>query len=133
MTDDAKVKYMIENTRKLEDLRHQLALDCGFAYKRPQYYKNCVVIRFSWRKRKDKSFIDYERIEECTTLKHMICDHYDLHDMNHLLLDYDLSLAKVGIYCRREEHVWAISNDKEKVQKYVLSKLPAWAKVTIKE
>ena len=132
MTHKAKIESMVANIRKLEALRHQLAIDYGFAYKRPQNFKNCIVIRWKLRKRKSEDFIDYERIEECTCVKHMVCDHYDLWDSKHMLLDYDLMLAKVSIYCRREEHIWAIPNDKKKVQDYVLSKLPSWAKVTVK-
>jgi hypothetical protein len=127
------VEYMVANLKKLEKLRHQIAVDHGFAYKRAQHFKNCVVIRFKHRKRKNKDFIDHERIEEYVGIAHAISDHYQLWDEKHMFLEAELRLAKIGIYVKLSWcNIWAIPNSLPELQEYVLGLLPEWAEVTKK-
>jgi len=125
------VEYMTNNYRTLEALRHEFGIKHGFCYKRAQHYKDCIVIHWKHRKkRSDKSFIDYERISDYVAVAHAVCDKYELRDDRHPLLDPDLMLAKIGIYCFISWHrTWAIPNVNKDVQDFVLSKLPDWAEV----
>jgi len=125
-----RVSYMIENSKRLEEERHQFSIKHGFAYKRPQYFKNCLVIGWKHRKRKDKNFIDYDRIKEYAALCHEMSEKYKLYDEKDPLLDCDLRLLKIGIYSSYSFFkTWAIPNEFQEIQEYILQKLPEWAVV----
>lgn len=125
-----RVAYMVENLERLEEERHQFSIKYGFAYKRPQDFKNCIVIGWKHRKRKDKSFIDYDRIKEYAALCHEISEKYKLYDEKHPLLDCDLRLLKIGIYSFHSFFkTWAIPNEFQEIQEHILQKLPEWAVV----
>lgn len=123
---------MVENRQRLETLRHDFALKHGFAYKRTQNYKNCVVIR--WKASQKKYKINYERIEEYTALCAEISDKYKLWEEQDPFLESELRLAKIGIYvlCEWDYRTWAIPNENKEIQEYVLGKVPSWAKVVYK-
>jgi hypothetical protein len=129
-----RVEYMVNNLKQLEQRRFQFSKEYGFAYKRPQNYKDCIVVRWKPRKRKDKNFIDYDRIEEYVAICHEISQKYNLYDEKDLLLESSLRLIKIGIYVSPSYHLntWAIPNEFKEIQEYVLSKLPSWATVSFK-
>ena len=128
-----RVQYMIDNTLKLENDRYQFSVKHGFSGKRPQHFKDCIVIRWKHRKRKNKDFIDYERIEEYVALCHEISQKYNLYNEKHPLLESSLRLLGVGIYVFSEwNKVWAIPNEFKRIQEFILPKLPVWAMVTKK-
>lgn len=131
MNDD-RVQCMVNTLKKLESDRYEFGIKHEFARKRPQDYKNCVVIRWKHRKRKNKDFIDYERIEEYVVLCHEITDKYQLRDEENSWLEFSLRAFKAGIYVSThwDFHVWAIPNEFQEIQEFVLSKIPAWAVVT---
>lgn len=136
----SRVDYMIANRRNLEDQQHQFCIKHGFAWKRPQNFKNCVVIRWKHRKRKKdlvkqvNTFIDYERIESYVAFCHKLEKRYKLTDERDLFLDSELKLFKAGIYCFCDGYskVWAIPNSNRKI-KYILKNLPSWAVVARKK
>lgn len=134
MNDD-RVQYMIENLKQSQSDKHQFSIKHGFAYKRPQNFKDCIVIRWKHRRRKDKDFIDYERIKECADLCHEISEKYDLYDENHVFLEFDLRAIKVGVYAffGWSYKIWAIPNEFKEIQEFIIPKLPAWAIVTRKK
>jgi len=128
-----RVAYMVENRKKLEAERHQFGIKHGFVGKRSQYFKDCLVIRWKHRTRKDKNFIDYDRINEWAELCNEISEKYNLYDDKNPLLESELKLLKVGIYVFRSFSLtWAIPNEFKEIQEYVLSKVPAWAIVSKK-
>lgn len=132
---DNRIAYITANKRKLENDRQAFAVKHSFWLKRAQDFKHCVVIRWKHRKKKnDKDFIDYERIDQWVDITHNLCDKYELWDERHPFLDTDLMLSKIGIYCfySWDCKTWAIPNDNKEIQEYVLSQLPAWVKVTTK-
>jgi hypothetical protein len=126
---------MVANLRELEEFTHNFAVKHGFAYRRAQDYKKCLVIRWKHRTRKDKNFIDHERIEEYVKVSHAVRDKYGLWDEKHPLLDSQSVLAKAGIYCITSWHnrLRAIPDEYKEVQDFVLSLLPSWVTVTRKE
>lgn len=125
------VEYMTANLRKLQDARHQFAIKHGFAWKRPQHFKDCVVIHWRNRRRKDKNFIDYERINQYVDVAHDVCNKFNLNDPKDILQEISLKVLKGGIYCFSSwmHTVWAIPNSNAEVKAYVLEHLPAWADV----
>ncbi len=126
---EARVDYMIKDIRRIEENRHQYAIKHGFAWKRPQDFKNCIVIYWRYREKKNKpGFIDYERIDEYVAVAHAIRDKYNLFDERHPLQDAQSYLSKIGIHSGIYTHtVWAIPNEHKELQDYVLSILPPWA------
>ena len=127
-----RIKFLVENHRRLEALRHDFALKHGFAFTRTQNYKNCVVIR--WKASRKKYEINYKRIEEYTALCAEISDKYKLWEEQDPFLESELRLAKIGIYVLYEwdYRTWAIPNENKEIQEYVLGKIPSWAKVVHK-
>ena len=121
--DEERVKWLVENHKKLEEERWNFAVKHGFAYKRPQDFKNCIVIRWKWV---FKHKINYPLLEEYTKISHDLSDKYNLWDEKNILLETELRLIKAGIYCFTEfsNTVWAIPNEFKEVQDYVLSKIP---------
>ena len=113
-------------------LRRELAIKHGFAHKRTQNYKNCVVIR--WKTSRNKYEINYERIEEYVRLCKEISNKYNLWEEKDPFLEFELLLAKIGIYVLYEwdYNTWAIPNENKDIQDFVLSKIPSWGKVVRK-
>jgi hypothetical protein len=130
MNAEERVQWLVENRKKLMDEKHAFAVKHGFAYKRSQNYKDCVVIR--WKASQVKYKINHPRIEEYVSVCHAVSDKYNLWDEDDPFLDSDLRLMQAGIYCITEwEHpTWAIPNEFKEVQDFVLSSLPKWAKVS---
>lgn len=128
-----RVQQLIAIRREREEARHEFAVKHGFAYKRAQNFKNCIVIR--WKTSRIKYEINYPRIEEYVKISHDLSDKYKLWHKDDLLLDAELRLFKGGIYVFHEwdHHTWAIPNEYKEMQDYVLSKLPKWAKVSVKK
>lgn len=128
------VQYLIADNKKLEEARFEFAKEHGFAFKRPEHFKDCVVIRFPHRRRTDPDFVDHQRINEYVDFMHSVEEHFKLHDEKHPLLDSDLMLIKAGIYSfySWRKKVWAIPNSNAEVKAFVLANLPKWATVTEK-
>lgn len=128
-----RVQYMIENLQKLEQDRFEFVLKYGFR-NRTQNFNDCIVVRWKHRKRKDKDFIDYERIEEYASLCHEISEKYNLNDERNPLLEFRLKALKVGIYVFFEwnHQTWAIPNEFKEIQEFIIPKLPSWAFLTKK-
>jgi len=105
----------------------------GFAWARPQDFKNCITIHWKQRKRKDKKFIDHKRIIEQVDIMHRIFDKY-ITNWTEEWLDSEYRLSTIGIYsfthCMHK--VWAIPNEYKDVQDHVISMLPEWAEVRVK-
>ncbi len=127
-----RVKQLVKILEDREEECHQFALKHGFAYKRPQDFKDCILIKWKWVK---KGIIDYPKLEEYTALSHKISDRYNLWVKEDLLLESRLRLFKGGIYCFSDWlcHAWAIPNEFKEVQDYVLRNLPEWAEVRVKK
>lgn len=128
------MKNLILNiVTKLEDDRHKFAIKYGFAYKRAQDFKNCIVIR--WKTSPKKYKISHSRIDEYVKIANEISQKYDLYIEEYPLLSFDLLLLNAGIYVFStfDYKAWAIPNENKEVQEYVLSKLPKWAKLSIKK
>jgi len=129
--DNERVEKLTQLYRTMEKARHEFAIKHGFAYKRPQNFKNCIVIR--WKTTRERYGINYPRIEEYTKISHEIADKYNLWDAEFPLLDADYRLFKAGIYSFTEFHrTWAIPNEYKELQDYIIPKLPKWAKLTRK-
>lgn len=136
-----RVKYMIKNRKKRTEELYQFRLKHGLIYKRPQHYKNCIVIRWKTVRNPFKKGSDcemtplhYKRIEEYVKISHEVADHYDLWDKKDMFLEEELRLYKVGIdvHCQSYYKLWAIPNEFKEIQDFVLNKVPKWAKVTKK-
>lgn len=127
---DENVIKRIESRSKLVDDKHNFAIRYGFAYKRSQDFKDCIVIR--WKPLGSKQKINYARIEEYVDFCHTLIKKYNLLDENNLFLDLDLKLMKTNTYCITEwnHHTWAIPNEFKTIQKFVLTNLPKSAKVS---
>lgn len=131
-----RVERLVEIHRVMEERIHQFAVKYGFAYKRPQYFKKCVVIRWKTSPKKNVLYgINYPQIEEYTKFSHGLCDKYGLWDMEDILQGIDFMLIKAGIYVFHQWNykMWAIPDENKEVQEYVLNNLPKWAKVTRKK
>ena len=128
-----EVQKLIAIRTKLEDERHQFALKHGFAYKRAQDFKSCVVIR--WKTSRKKYEINHPRLDEYGKTTHELSEKYDLYVEEYPLLSVDLRLLKAGIYVFSswDYQAWAIPNENKEIQDYVLSKLPKWVKVSVKK
>jgi hypothetical protein len=132
-TEQERVDYMTENLKKLKELRLAFADQHGFSFKRPQNFKKCIVIYWKAIVAR-KHQINQKKLEEYIQLTHHLSDKYELWDEKHLLFDSELRLAKIGIYSFSswDRPVWAIPDAHKRLQKYVLNRLPDWAKVSIK-
>jgi len=135
------VKYMIKNREKREEELYQFRIKHGLIYKRPEHYRNCLVIRWKTTRNPFKKGSDCEmtplhhkRIGEYVKISHSIADKYDLWDKNDILLEEELRLYKVGIDIHTQcyHKLWAIPDEFKDIQKLVLRKLPKWAKATKK-
>ena len=128
---DERIAYMINNLQQLEQGRWEFANKYGFAYKRVQDYKNCLVIRWPHRKKKkDKNYIDHDRIQVMVNVAHALRDKYGAWDEKHMLLSSDDVFHTIGVYSHHSfTKVWAIPNEFKEVQEFVLSRLPDWAVV----
>jgi len=128
-----RVRQLVELRKRLENERWAFAQKHGFAYTRAQNFKNCIVIR--WKTSRTKYKIIYPRIEEYTKIAHDLSDKYKLWNDEDPFLDSSLRLLGAGIYCFNEwgHNTWAIPNEYKEMQEYVLSKLPKWAKVSMKK
>jgi hypothetical protein len=128
---NARVKRLIEIRKEREKELHEFALKHNLAYKRPQDFKDCIVIRWRWSRIKYK--INYPRLEEYVALCHHLSDKYNLRHEEDPLLDNHLKLYKIGIYCFDSFcKCWAIPNEYKEVQDYVISKLPKWVQISRK-
>jgi hypothetical protein len=118
----------------LSEELHQFAVKYNFSYKRPQYFKNCIVIRWKTSSKPYKlTRLVYNRIEEYVRLAHDLTDKHNLWDANDSFCDEELRLFRIGIYVGNGTiKYWAIPDDFKETQDYVLSKLPKWAKVVKK-
>ena len=130
--DAKRVEQLSNIRRELESQRHNFAIKHGFAWKRAQNFKNCIVIRW---KTATKTGVNYKKINEYVDLCHHLSDKYNLWVEEHPLLDSQLRLIKVGIYCfyAWDYQAWAIPNECKELQEYILSKLPKWAIVSVKK
>lgn len=128
-----RVRQLVELRKDLENKRHEFAKKHGFAYTRAQNFKNCIVIR--WKTSRVKYEINHPRIEEYVKIANELSDKYGLWNDVDLLLEISLRLLGAGIYCFNEwgHNTWAIPNEYKEIQEYVLSKLPKWAKVSVKK
>lgn len=126
------VQKLIANRTKLADERHQFALKHNFLGKRSQNFKNCIVIR--WKTSRKNHEINYSRLDEFVRISHELSDKYDLWGEDQLL-ESELRLVRAGIYVFSawDYQAWAIPNENKEIQDYVLSKLPKWAKVSVKK
>ncbi len=129
---DEKVKRLVDMRKELLTARFEFATKHGFAYKRAQNFKNCIVIR--WKCSTKKDVVNHDRIEEYVELSRKISDKYDLWVKDNPLLEIELRLLKANIYVFTtwDYNAWAIPNEYKGVQDYVLSKLPKWVKVSVK-
>jgi hypothetical protein len=105
----------------------------GFAWVRPQDFKNCITIHWKYRRKRNKTFIDYDRITEQVDIMHRIFDKY-IPNWTEEWLDSEYRLSTIGIhsfthYCHK---VWAIPNEYKDIQDHVISVLPEWAEVRVK-
>ena len=130
--DAERVKELTNIRLELEDKRHKFAVKHGFAWKRAQNFKNCIVIRW---KTINNGKIDYQKIDEYVDLCHHLSDKYNLWIEKYPLLESQLRFINVGIYCFYEwsHQTWAIPNESKELQEYILSKLPKWARVSVKK
>ena len=124
---------IIDNRSKLQDIKFNFAEKHNFKFKRTQYYKDCIVIR--WKTSRVKYEIVHDKINEYVDFCHKLCDKYNLWDEKDIFLDSDLRLIKAGIYVIYEYdyNVWAIPNEYKEIQDYIINNLPKWAKITIKK
>ena len=118
--------------KELLSARREFAAKHCFAYKRAQNFKNCIVIR--WKTSTKKHVISHSRIDEYVEISGQLSDKYNLWVEDNPLLEIELRLLKANIYVFTtwDYKAWAIPNEYKEVQDYVLSKLPKWAKVSIK-
>lgn len=128
-----RVRQLVELRTRLENERWEFAKKHGFAHTRAQNFKNCIVIR--WITSRVKYKIVYPKIEEYTKIAHELSDHYNLWNDEDPFLESSLRLLGAGIYVftHGDHQTWAIPNEYKEVQEYVLSKLPEWAKVSVKK
>lgn len=128
-----RVQQLIAIRTKLELARQEFSDKHGFAFKRAQNYKNCIVIR--WKASRVKYEINYPRIEEFTKISHELANEHDLWIKEYPLIESQLLLCQIGIYSFHEwGHItWAIPNEFKEIQDCVLSRLPKWAKVSVKK
>lgn len=126
-----RIEYLVNDLRNLEKAAHEFAKQNGFWPARPQDFKDCLLISWKLRKRKDKDFIDYERINQKVDIAHQIFEKYDIYDEKHPLLDFRLMLFKAGIYSFYDwyHEKWAIPNHNKEMQDFLLPLLPTWAEV----
>jgi len=121
----------LKRYEELSNIKHEFSKKHGFAYKRPQDFRNCIVIRW---KTSNKSKINYDHIDDYVRLCHHLCDKHNLEELP-LFIDNDLKLIKIGIYCfcSWDCQTWAIPNEYKELQDYILSKVPKWAKISVKK
>lgn len=127
----ASVKRLIEMRSKLETERHQFGIKHGFVFKRPQNFKDCIVIRWKFCRKYE---IIYPRLDVYGKILHHLSEKYDLYVEEDPLRSADLRFLKIGIYVfpYLNYQAWAIPNDNKEIQDYVLSQLPKWAEVSYK-
>lgn len=135
-TEKERIDYITQQYVFLEDRKHEFAKKNGFAYKRAQDFKNCVLIKWKWvnSRRKTSNQIDYAKLNEYVDLCHKLRERYNLFDEQVPLMETDLVLIKAGIYCFTNWHnkCWAIPNENEEVKNYVLNNVPNWGEVVEK-
>jgi hypothetical protein len=116
----------------------------GFSFKKPSQFKDCLVIRFPHRKintsggRNSLGF-DYQRAREISRLWCNLTRNFSkpADFVDNMSYGPDLGLPYLGVYTSRTGiksfiPLWAIPNEYEKVQNFILENLPEWAKVTKK-
>lgn len=130
---EARVARLVAKHEKESENRMAFAAKFDFSFKRPQYFKNCITIR--WKATKKKYEIDHDRLREYTKICEDLSDKYGLWEEDDPFMDTESRLLKAGIYLTSSSdfHLWTIPNEYKEVQDYVLSKLPEWAKVTKKD
>lgn len=126
------MKDSLSKHKEMLAARREFAIRHGFAYKRAQNFKDCIVIR--WKTSTKKNEINYSRIDEYVEISSQLSDKYDLWVKDNPFLEIELRLLKANIYVFTtwDYNAWAIPNEYKEVQDYVLTKLPKWAKVSIK-
>jgi hypothetical protein len=125
LSEEEIIQKMVDIDKKLMLTKIEFSDKHGFAYKRPQNFKNCIVIR--WKTS------NHSKIEEYTELSNNLSEKYNLWETDSPFLEIQLRLIKIGIYVLYESYfIWAIPNEFKDIQEEVLNKLPKWAKVTIK-
>jgi hypothetical protein len=119
----------IENRQKLHMERLEFGKKYGFLHKRPEHYRNCLVIRWKHSTKK----IEYSKIDDYVEVCCKVCDHYNLW-VKDPFLDTELKVLRIGIYAtiHWDYHVWAIPNDYPQVQEFVLKYIPQWVKLKVK-
>jgi hypothetical protein len=126
-----RVERLTEIQTKLEEERFQFGNKHGFVYKRPQNYKNCIVIR--WKITRKKYEINHTRLNEYGRITDELSKKFDLYMEEFPLLGVELRLLKIGIYVSWSSYpMWAIPNEFKEIQDYVLSNLPKWVQVSVK-
>ena len=136
MVHTERVQELIDLRQKLENDKHQFAIKHGFAYKRAQNFKNCIVIRWKTRTKfgvLNESF--YKKAEEYADFCRHLSDKFDLWIEKFPLFENDLRLLKIGVYCfyTWDYQAWAIPNEFKEIQDYILERVPKWAKVSVKK
>lgn len=116
-----------------ENEKFEFSKKHGFINARPQDFKNCITIHWKQRKRKDKSFIDHERITEYVDVMHKVFDKY-IPNWSEDWLDSEYRLSTIGIdsFTHWMHKVWAIPNEHKEIQDFVVFMLPEWAEVRVK-
>lgn len=133
---DERVEYMIANRDKRTKELHEFRIKHGLIYKRPQHYKNCLVIRWKTVRNPFKKGsncemtpLHHKRIEEYVQISHAIADKYELWDEKDIFLEEELRLYKIGIDIHHQCYykLWAIPDEFKEIQELVLKNLPKWA------
>lgn len=126
-----RVERLTKHYEKWRQYRSELGDKYDFSYKRPQNYKNCLVIR--WKKKLSSPVTSADFTEEAE-VKHTIYAKYGVDESDlDWFMDSEFKLAKVGIYVYRSNFpIWAIPNDNKELQDFVLTLLPKWVKLTYK-
>ncbi len=121
-----RVQTLAELFKSQDEARHEFAKKHGFAYRRAQDYRDCVVIRWKAGKAFTKAW--YGKIDEYVALASDLSNEYNL-------WIEEVRMLGTGIYVLTEgdNHVWAIPNEYWDVQENVLAKVPKWAKVSYKK
>jgi hypothetical protein len=128
---NALVKRLIEIRKEREKELYEFKLKYDLIYKKPQYFRNCIVIRWRWSR---KYKINYPHLEEYVDFCHHLSNKYNLSHKEDPFLDNHLKLYKIGIYCFDEFcKIWAIPDEYKEIQDYVISKLPKWIQVSRKK
>jgi hypothetical protein len=126
-----RVEQLVTKRQAAAERRHAFAIEHGFAYKRPQDFRNCIVIR--WKFCDKKYQVNYDKLAEYSEVYRLLGETYGLFEADDPFLDSEYVVLKAGVFsCEHYCRVWAIPNQFKSTQEFVLARIPKWAKVSYK-